>query len=74
MPSDDSRELWCLIEGDALIQVSVPANKPIAILKEFIYVKGQSFVFSGIDAKDLVLFKVSDIFCLVPAFIFTFLG
>jgi hypothetical protein len=58
---DSPRDLWCLIEGDTLIPVSVAANKPIAILKELIYAKGKSSAFGGIDAKDLVLWKVSDI-------------
>ena len=57
-PGDDSpRDLWCLFEGDALILVSVAANKPIAILKELIHAKGKI----SADAKDLVLWKVSDI-------------
>ena len=61
-PGDDSpRDLWCLIEGNKLIPVPVAANKPIAILKELVYVKGKSSAFGGIDAKDLVLWKVSDI-------------
>ncbi len=61
-PSDDSsRDLWCLIEGDALVRVTVAANKPIAVLKELVYAKGKTSVFGGIDAKDLVLLKVSDI-------------
>lgn len=61
-PSDHSpRDLWCLIEGDGLIPVTIAANKPIAILKECIYEKGKTSVFDGIYAKDLVLLKVSDI-------------
>ena len=60
--SDDSpRDLWCLIEGDAPVLVKVAANMPIAVLKELVYEKGKSSVFDGIDAKDLVLLKVSDI-------------
>jgi len=58
-PSDDSpRNLWCLIEGDDLIRVTVAANKPIYILKELVC--GKTFVYDGIYAKDLVLLKVSD--------------
>ena len=51
------RELLCLVEGDAVIPVSVAANKPIAVLKELIHAKSKSSTF----AKDLVLWKVSDI-------------
>ena len=58
---DSPRDLLCLIEGDTVIPVSVAANKSIAILKELVYAKGKSSVFGGIDAKDLVLWKVSDI-------------
>ena len=57
-PGDDSlRDLLCLIEGDTVIPVSVVANKPIAILKELIHAKSKGSAF----AKDLVLWKVSDI-------------
>jgi hypothetical protein len=56
------RDLLCLIEGDTVvIPVSVAANKPIAILKDLIHAKRKSSAFGGIDAKDLVLWKVSDI-------------
>ena len=61
---DDSvRDLLCLIEGDTVILVSVAADKPIAFLKELVHAKGKRSVFGGIDAKDLVLWKleVSDI-------------
>ena len=60
-PGDDSlRDLLCLIEGDTIIPVSVAANKPIANLKDLIHAKGKSSAFGGIDAKDLVLWKVSN--------------
>ena len=61
VPSEGPRNLWCLIEGDALIPVTVAANKSIAVLKEHIYAKGKTSAFGAIDAKDLVLLKVSDI-------------
>jgi hypothetical protein len=55
--NDSPRDLLCLSEGDTVIPVSVAANKPIAILKELIHAKGNC----GAFAKDLVLWKVSDI-------------
>jgi len=54
---DSPRDLWCLIEGDTVIPVSVAANKSIAFLKELVYAKGKSVAF----AKDLELLRVSDI-------------
>jgi hypothetical protein len=57
-PNDDSpRFLWCLIEGDRVVPVSLAANQPIAILKEGIHAKGKNTVY----AKDLELLRVSDI-------------
>jgi len=55
---DTLRDLLCLIEGDTVIPVSVAANKPISILKELVHAKGTNSVFRGIDAKDLVLWKL----------------
>ena len=57
-PDDDShRVLWCLIEGDGVVPVSLAANQRIVILKEYIHAKGKITVY----AKDLVLLRVSDI-------------
>jgi len=57
-PNDDSpRVLWCLIEGDGVVLVSLAANQRITILKECIHAKGKTTVY----AKDLELLKVSDI-------------
>jgi hypothetical protein len=55
-PNDDPRVLWCLIEGDGFVPVSLAAKQRIIILKECIHAKGKTTV----DAKDLELLKVSD--------------
>jgi len=57
--NDQSFELWCLIEGDAAIQVTVDANKSIAILKDLVHSKLEGN--TSVAPKDLVLLKVSDI-------------
>ena len=54
---DSPRVLWCLIEGDGVVPISLAANQRIAILKECIHAKSKVTVY----AKDLVLLKVSDI-------------
>jgi len=58
-PSDDPRELWCLLESDGVIMVNMKANDRISTLKENVHKKSGSA--HGEYPKDLVLYRVSDI-------------
>jgi hypothetical protein len=52
--------LWCLIEGDSMpFEVTAPVNANINRLKEVVREKGKNGVLGNVDAKDLVLLKVS---------------
>ena len=58
----DSLVLWCIIRGESIpFDVTVPANASINQLKEKIYQKNKH-TFSDIDAKNLVLWKVSSFY------------
>ena len=52
--------LWCLIIGDPNpFLVSVSTNDYVARLKKAIYEEAKNGALQGVDAKDLVLLKVS---------------
>jgi hypothetical protein len=60
--SDDSRKLFCLIEGDSSVfTVTVPGNCLILELKDFIHQRIINGTNHAIDAKDLALFKVRSV-------------
>ena len=51
--------LWCNVKGDpALTKVKPGINDDISDLKELIQSKHENGVLRGIDAADLVLYKV----------------
>jgi hypothetical protein len=53
-------KLWCLIIGDLTpFIVSISPNNYIAELKKAIYEEAKNGALQGVDAKDLVLLKVS---------------
>jgi Crinkler effector protein N-terminal domain len=57
---DTSIRLLCLIEGDhSVFDVDVPRNSQITTLKRLVHKDGINVVQNPIDAKDLVLLKVS---------------
>ena len=58
--NNDNYILWCLVKGDSVpFMVTTPSNHNISQLQHIIHSEGTHGVFSGIDAKDLVLLKVS---------------
>jgi hypothetical protein len=55
----DDITLWCNVKGDStLIFVEISPEKTVAHLKEVIHRKRENNVLSGLDAADLVLYKV----------------
>jgi Crinkler effector protein N-terminal domain len=55
-----SRLLLCLIEGDdSIFLVKADVKEIVVHLKEHILEKGRNMILSHVDAKDLVLFKVT---------------
>ena len=57
-----SCRLFCLVEGEAeVFLVPVEGDKVISELKELVHEKGKNGVFASVDAKELMLLKVSDI-------------
>ena len=51
--------LWCNVKGDpALFKINVGIGDDVGDLKELIHTKCKQNILSGIDAKDLVLWKV----------------
>jgi hypothetical protein len=59
MSEDATHTLWCLIEGESTVfSVMAPLNTNINDLKELIRGKGVYGALRGVDAKDLILFKV----------------
>jgi hypothetical protein len=57
---DTIHTLWCLVEGDSMVfEVTASANASINRLKELVREKGKNGALGNIDAKDLVLLKVS---------------
>lgn len=60
MADDTIHTLWCLVEGESIVfEVTASANASINRLKELIREKGKNGALGNIDAKDLVLLKVS---------------
>ena len=58
--SDNVRTPWCLVDGDSMVfDVTAPANVSISRLKELVQKKGDRGILRDVDAKDLVLWKVS---------------
>ena len=63
--------LWCVVSREQTpFMIKAPANVNISELKEAIKEKGDNGVLGRIDAKDLVLWKVST-YILMAAVIFT---
>jgi hypothetical protein len=55
----DDITLWCNVKGDStLIFVEISPEQTVAHLKELIHRKRGNNVLSGLDAADLVLYKV----------------
>jgi len=51
--------LWCNVKGDSvLFKVKAGIHDDISDMKKLIHHEGKNGVFSGVDAKDLVLWKV----------------
>ena len=62
MAKDSDIKLWCLIEGDAkLFEVQVDACKSVSFLKKVIWKARKRGYLRGVDATDLVLWKVSSV-------------
>jgi hypothetical protein len=60
--SGDSRERFCLIEGDSSVfAVTVPGDCLILELKDFIHQEAINGTNRAVAAKDLVLFKVRSV-------------
>ena len=53
--SDTTYRLWCFVEGDTTLFSVIASSISICVLKDLIKETG---VFNGIDAKDLILWKV----------------
>jgi hypothetical protein len=61
MADDAVRSLICLIEGESsLFRVKPTGGMDIIDLKALIKEEGKNGVLGSVDAKDLVLWKVSD--------------
>jgi hypothetical protein len=58
--ADDNRVLRCLVSGDTTsFKVAVPAEGDVVDLEELVLEKGRKGILHDVDAKDLVLWKVS---------------
>src|ERR1700732_1033628 len=60
MANDPHRVLWCLIKGDSNpFEVTAPVDASISKLKKLVWEERKNGAFLGVDATDLLLWKVS---------------